>query len=94
MKESIMTKGNLTREQAVELVGEAAVSAAENCNCDITGRVGYNGACQGDELTEWRASASGVEVYYYTTNEEDKVMAENDGDGSSIDWTVAGYEVV
>ena len=90
-----MTKGNLTREQAVAIIGEAVVDAAERKNCEPTGRVGYNGACQSDDLCEWSASASGADkdgtacsvvVYYYTTND--------DGDGSAIDWEISGYEVV
>ena len=98
-----MTKGNLTREQAVAIIGEAVVDAAERKNCEPTGRVGYNGACQSDDLCEWSASASGADkdgtacsvvVYYYTTNEDDETMAANDGDGSAIDWEISGYEVV
>lgn len=92
-----MQKGNLTREQAVEIVGEIAVSKAEEKNCEPTNRVGYNGACQGDELTEWSASVAvgddTLTVYYYTSNEDDQIMADNDGDGSYIDWVVAGYEI-
>lgn len=97
-----MNKGNLSREQAVEIVGEAAVSAVESKNCEPTGRVGYNGACQGDEECEWSASEAckdetGLDVtlvaYYYTTNEQDQLMAECDGDGSAIDWTISGYVV-
>jgi hypothetical protein len=33
------TKGNLTRAQAVEIVGEAAVKAVEAKSCDFTNRV-------------------------------------------------------
>lgn len=97
-----MTKGNLSREQAVEIVGEAAVNAVESKNCEPTNRVGYNGACQGDTECEWSASVSckdetGLDVtltaYYYTTNEQDQLMAECDGDGSVIDWEINGYVV-
>ena len=97
------TKGNLTREQAVTIVGEATVDKVERENCEPTGRVGYNGACQGDALCEWSASVSCEDkdgndctlvAYYYTTNEQDQAMADADGDGSAIDWEIAGYEVV
>lgn len=97
------TKGRLTREQAVEIVGEAAVDKVEAENCEPTNRVGYNGACQNDGLCEWSASASCNDkdgndrilvAYYYTTNEQDQTMVDADGDGSSIDWEIAGYEVV
>lgn len=95
-----MQKGNLTREQAVAIVGEAAVSKAEAANCEPTNRVGYNGACQGDAEIEWSASASAedkdgtdctVTAYYYTSQEE--IDAAGD-DLSSVHWTIAGYEVV
>ncbi len=96
-------KGNLTREQAVAIMGEEAMKAVEAKNCEPTNRVGYNGACQNDNLCEWSASvgcedANGSErslvAYYYTTNEQDQIMAENSGDGSCIDWEIAGYEVL
>lgn len=97
------TKGNLNREQAVEIIGEQVVAAAESANCEPTNRVGYNGACQGDVLCEWSASASGADTagvdctvvaYYYTTNEQDETMAAQDGDGAAIDWVISGYEIV
>lgn len=97
-----MTKGTLTREQAIEIVGEDAVNCVESDNCEPTNRVGYNGACQDDALTEWRASKDATDmdgedvvlsVYYYTTHEDDQRMADADGDGSAIDWDIAGYEV-
>ncbi len=97
-----MKKGNLTREQAVAIVGEATVNSVESKNCEPTNRVGFNGACQNDSLTEWSASmhcqdSEGNDValvaYYYTTNEQDEVMAET-GDGASIDWKIEGFEVV
>jgi len=96
------TKGNLTREQAVAIVGEAAVDKAERENCEPTNRVGYNGACQNDDLCEWSACVSCEDkdgndctlvAYYYTTNEQDQAMADAYGDGSAIDWEIAGYEV-
>ena len=95
-------KGSLTREQAAAIVGDAAVARVNRENCEPTGRVGYNGACQGDDLCEWRASVScedrdgyavTLSAYYYTSNDEDQVIADNGGDGSSIYWAVAGYEV-
>lgn len=97
-----MQKGNLTREQAIEMVGESAINEVERKNCEPTCRVGYNGACQDDDLCEWSASVAcknkdGDDViltaYYYTSNEDDKIMAENSGDGSYIDWEIAGFEI-
>lgn len=95
-----MQKGNLTRAEAVAIVGEAAVSKAEEANCEPTNRVGYNGACQDDDLIEWSGSSSAedkdgiactVTAYYYTSQEE--IDAAGD-DLSNVDWTIAGYEVV
>ena len=95
-------KGNLTREQAVAIVGETAVDAVESEDCEPTNRVGYNGACQGNDLTEWSASTrchdtNGIGVtliaYYYTTNSQDDVIAET-GDAGSINWEIEGFEVV
>ena len=97
-----MQKGNMTREQALAAVSAQAVDAVERKNCEPTGRVGYNGACQGDALCEWSASVRckdkdgndcTLAAYYYTTNEQDEVMAANSGDGSYIDWEIAGYEI-
>lgn len=95
-----MQKGNLTRAEAVAIVGAEAVAKAEAANCEPTNRVGYNGACQGDELIEWSASASAqdkdgtactVTAYYYTS--QDEIDAAGD-DLSNVDWVIAGYEVV
>lgn len=95
-------KGNLTREQAIALVGEDAVCSVERKNCQPTNRVGYNGSCQGDDLCEWSASVGcsnadndqvTLTAYYYTTNEQDRAIGEADGDGSVIDWTIHGYDV-
>lgn len=95
-------QNQITREQAVEIVGEANVGRVERENCEPTGRVGVNGACQGDDLCEWSASVSCMDVdgieatlvaYYYTTNEQDQLMADT-GDGGSIDWKVDHYAVI
>ena len=95
-------KGSLTREQAVAIVGETAVDEVESENCEPTNRVGYNGALQGDSLTEWSAStrcqdtngiAATLIAYYYTSNAQDKVIAET-GDAGCINWEIEGFEVV
>ena len=98
-----MKQGDLSREQAVELVGNMAADAVERENCEPTNRVGYNGSCQGDDLCEWSAAVTCADregdrcalvAYYYTTNEQDDSMAAQDGDGSAIDWQIDGYEVI
>ena len=94
-----MQKGNLTREQAIAIVGELAVDKVDRENCEPTNRVGYNGACQDDELIEWAASVlcadkdgyeCRVRAYYYTTNEEIDAAG---ADLSNVDWEISGYEV-
>ena len=88
----------MTREQVVAAVGEESVGKLERKNCEPTNR-----ACQSDDLCEWSASVSCEDkdgndctlvAYYYTTNEQDQAMADACGDGSAIDWEIAGYEVV
>ncbi len=97
-----MKKGNLSKEQAIQAVGAAAVEAVEKENCEPTGRVGYNGECRGDDLCEWSASVTAHDVdgdkvtllaYYYTTSSEDADMAAAD-DMGFISWEIEGYEIV
>lgn len=92
----------LTREQAIEQAGIKTVIKADNENCEPTNIVGYNGACQCDELTEWAADASFVSedgyecnlrAYYYTTNDQDEAISNAGGDGGAVDWVVEGYEI-
>jgi len=88
-----MKKGNLTREEVVGLVGEAAVAAVDNENCDFTNRVGYNGSCQGDDEVEFSASVStedGVLIAYYYQDAESVDKNELD----CLDWQIRGYEFV
>jgi hypothetical protein len=96
-----MLKGNLTKDQAISIVGQNAVDAVERENCEPTNRVGYNGACQNNDLCEWSAGVSCktkdgndriLLAYYYTTNEQDDLIAET-GDAGSIDWIIEGYEI-
>jgi hypothetical protein len=88
------TKGKLTREQAVAIVGEAAVAKVERENCEFTNRL----QCDGDSRTEFAASVrcednDGAEctlvAYYY--QEQSAVDAAEGLD--QLHWTVEGYEV-
>lgn len=98
------TKGNIDRDQAIALVGKAAVDAVERKNCEPTNRVGYNGSCQGDDLTEWSASIACQDrdgddctlVIYYYTDQDDEDYAKETGDWGGIDWgdKIAGYEII
>lgn len=84
-----MTK--LTREQAVQSVGEAAVSAVEARNCDFTNRVTNDGT------VEFRASIGAVEdgedvtlcVYYYQDAEAVQAAEELD----QLRWVIDHYTV-
>ena len=96
-----MRKGALTRDQAIEAVGVAAVEAVERENCEPTNRGGYNGRCNGDGVIEWAAAvacedrdgdACLLRAYYYT-DDDDETLAEEAG-WDSIEWEIAGYEVV
>lgn len=97
------TKGTMTRAQAIQEAGLAAVEAVERENCEPTNRVGYNGSCQGDDLIEWSASVPYTDkdgddatliMYYYTDDEDEKFATETD-DWGGVDWDdkIAGYEV-
>ena len=98
-----MRQGLLTRDQVIARVGDGVVCALDRINCEMTNRVGYNGSCQDNDYTEWAASMDTVDLsgeditvvaYYYTNNEQDQIMADNDGDGSSITWEIEGYEII
>ncbi len=84
-----MQKGNLTREQAINLVGIAAVMAVEAKNCDFTNRVMDDGG-----VVEFAASVVTSEgvltAYYYTSQEEIDAAGE---DLSDVDWEIYGYEI-
>lgn len=89
------TKGQLTKDQAIAIVGEAAVAAVEKENCDFTNRL----QCDGDDRVEFAASvackdADGNDAtliaYYYQT--QDALDSAGD-DLSNIDWTIYGYEI-
>ena len=94
-----MRKGNLTREQAVDIVGEAVVASVDAENCDFTNRVGYNGSVQGDDEVEFSASVAcedtdgcdcSLVVYYY--QDADDVHATDDL--GSLNWEIEGYEII
>ena len=98
-KEIKMRKGQYTREQAIDMVGIATIKELDEINCEPTSRC----QCDGDDSVEYSASIAAatipdgldcvVTAYYYTTPEQELIMAECDGDGSAIDWTIEGYEI-
>ena len=83
----------MTREEAIKQFGEETVQIVECMCCEPTNTVGLNGECLGDEYTEWTAEHQGLRVYYYTSNEQDRIMAEHE-DASLIDWEIDSYESI
>lgn len=83
---------NMTREEAVSLVGEQAVLSAEKENCEPTGRhwdgpvefsAGFRAVdADGDRVT--------VVVYYYQSRQE----VEEADDLGDLNWVVDHYRVV
>ena len=93
-----MRHGNLTREQIITIVGKEIVNKLDYVNCEPTSRL----QTDGDTSTEWSASirfdsakdscTKTLIAYYYTTPEQDQIMADNGG--SSINWEINGYEIL
>ena len=90
----------LNREQAIAAVGNELVESLDFANCEPTGRVGFNGKCQGDAQIEWSASVSFKDAdgfnchlvaYYYTTEDDELYAAESGWD--SINWVIDGYTI-
>ena len=78
---------NLTRAQAVELCGLAAVKAVERENCEPTSRLMPDHM---RDLSEWSASVKcetgTLSIYYITNSEDDAVADNNGGDWGAIPW--------
>lgn len=92
---------NMTRDEAISIVGMNAILSVEKENCEPTNRVGFNGECQNDDQTEWSASIHCKDIddeectliaYYYTTNKQDQIISDA-SDGSAIDWTIDHYAI-
>lgn len=88
-----MKHGKMTREQAIAAVGEEAINKLDYVNCEPTSRCNTDG----DDTIEYSASIKVgdqiVTAYYYTTPEQEQIIADHDGDGSAIDWEINGYEI-
>lgn len=90
-----MQKGTLTREQAVEMVGEANVDRVERENCDFTNRV----QTDGDSSVEFSASVRCMDsegenvtlIAYYYQDDTDVAAAES---LDQLSWEIAGFEIV
>jgi hypothetical protein len=93
---------HLTREQAVEQVGEDAVNEVEGENCEPTSRLMPDHM---RDIIEWNASVTceslitGEDIvltaYYYTTKDE---LLDSDGepldDLSNVNWVIDHYTVL
>jgi len=91
-----MYKGQLTREQAVAVVGEDAVRKVEAENCDFTGRLMPHGF---EDTVEFSASVRSTDrdgedvvlrAYYY----QDAASVDEAEELGQLDWTIHGYEIV
>ena len=79
-----MRNGNLTRNQAIAIVGIDAVTKVDHENCDFTNRVQPDGE-DGIEFSASVACGGGAVLvaYYYLTQED--IDAAGD-DLSNCDW--------
>lgn len=93
-----MTKGNLTREQAVAQVGARLVDQVERENCEPTGRL----MADNDDRVEFSASvifydADGndcvITAYYYPTQDELDAAGDDLGNIDNLDWVIEGFEI-
>jgi hypothetical protein len=89
-----MRKGNLTREQLVEIVGEENVAALERLDCEPTNRL----QCDGDQDVEFAASLRcrdkqgdecRIVAYYYQPAEAVKDAETFD----RLEWKIHGYAI-
>ena len=90
-----MYKGDLTREQAVNIVGEEAVERVEAENCDFTSCLMPSGW---EDQVEFASSVLCVDrqgqecvlrAYYY--QDADSVAGVEDL--SHLEWEIHGYEI-
>ena len=89
-----MRKGNLSREQAIEMAGLELVKKVESTNCDFTNRI----QTDGDTAVEFSASINFIDqdgchrtltAYYY----QDPADLDAVDDLGSLDWEINGYEI-
>jgi hypothetical protein len=90
-----MRKGNLTREEVIELVGLALVEKLEAEECDFTNRL----QTDGDEAVEFAASVNftdsdgmprALTAYYYQDQDD---IDEAGDDLGGLNWEINGYEI-
>mgnify|MGYP000977366315 FL=1 len=94
-----MRHGDLTREQAIALVGKSLVEKLDGVECDYTNR------CQtdGDTDVEFSASVDFVDedgfdrvliaYYYQDTDHMNEILVANGGDLGGLNWEIHGYDI-
>jgi hypothetical protein len=89
-----MTKGKMTREQAIQVVGAELVNMLDSVDCEPTNSL----PTDGDDSVEYAASVGTgndeyghmtLTAYYYQSPED----LEDVEDLSNLEWTVAGYDL-
>ena len=90
------TKGELSRDQAVAIVGEESVAKVERENCEASSRL----MPDHDDRVEFVASIwcqdsdgekCSLRAYYYPTQQE---LDDTGDDLSNVNWEIEGYEVI
>ena len=89
-----MEKSNLTRAQAIAIVGIDAVDAVDAEYCQPTNRVGYN---SNDDEVEFSSRVNAIDgggkaslvAYYYQKTSD----VNGCGNLDELTWEVAGYEI-
>ena len=85
---------NMSREEAVVLLGEHLIKEVESLNCDFTNRV--TDGTEWNGFTEFMSSLKlgnnnyHINAYYYQKNED----VENTEDLSSLKWEVQKFELI
>lgn len=85
---------NMSREEAVALLGEHLIKEVESLNCDYTNRVTdgteWNGFTEFMSSLELGNNNYHINAYYYQKNED----VENTEDLSSLKWEVQKFELI
>jgi len=92
VKKAVLSGQNLTREQAIEIVGVDVVEKLETENCE------YSRNRNNSSIQEWTSHLkidnecefSRITAHYFVTDEEIK---EAKDDLSNIDWKINHYSV-
>lgn len=82
----------ITRAQAIEIVGESAIDAAANVNCEQTGRITNDGTVEFASRLETKDkdgdAVTLIAYFYQAADDIDRVE-----DLSDLDWSIDSYEI-